>query len=78
MDQLLCLPAAVDAFEGLLMQQADEAVLFRNALHDFHGQLVVIGRDIRRRKNRGELVLRRRNFVVLGLGQHAKIPRVPR
>ena len=38
-------------------------------------QLVVIGRDIRRREDRGELVLRGRNFVMLGLGENAKVPK---
>ncbi|MPM80608.1 hypothetical protein SDC9_127658 [bioreactor metagenome] len=66
--------AAVDALEWLFVQQADEAVLFRHALHDLHGQLVVVRGDIRCGKNRGELVLRRRNLVMLGLGQHAEVP----
>ena len=43
-------------------------------LHDLHGELVVVGRDVRRGEDRGELVLRGRDLVVLGLGQDAELP----
>ncbi|MPM33496.1 hypothetical protein SDC9_80072 [bioreactor metagenome] len=71
---VVVLAAAVNAGKGLFVQQADQTVLFGYALHNLHGQLVVIRGDIGRRKDRGQLVLRGRNFVMLGLGQYAKLP----
>ena len=43
---VVVLAGAVDAREGLFVQQADQTVLFGDLLHDLHGQLVVIVGDI--------------------------------
>ena len=44
---VVVLARAVDAGEGLLVEQADKAVLFGGFLHDLHCQLVVVVSDIR-------------------------------
>ena len=45
------------------MQKANHTVFFCNLLHNFHRQLVMIGRYISRGKYRRKLVLRGRDFV---------------
>ena len=54
---VVMLARAVNAREGLLVEQADEAVLFGGFLHNLHCQLVVVVRDIRGCKDGSELVL---------------------
>ena len=66
--------AAVYAVERLFMEQANEPMLFRRLLHDFHRQLVMVGGNIRRFKHGRKLVLGRRRFVVLRLGRDAQFP----
>ena len=61
------LTAAVDAGEGLLVQQAGEAVLFGRALEHGHDQLLVIGRDVGGLMHRSDLELARGHLVVAGL-----------
>ena len=64
---VVVLAGAVDTRERLLVQQADEAVALRHVLHHFHGELVVVGGDVGRREDRRELMLCRRDLVVLCL-----------
>ena len=71
---VVVLARAVDAFEGLLVLQADEAVVRGDRAHELHRQQVVVDRHVRNREHRRELVLARRHFVVLGLGRHAELP----
>ena len=71
---VVVLAAAVDAREGFFMQQADQAVPGCDLLHDLHGQLVVVGRDIGGRIDGSQFVLGRRHFVMLCLGQNAQLP----
>ena len=71
---VVVLAGAIDAREGLFMQQAHETMPEGNFLHDLHRQLVVIGCDVGCCINRGQLMLRRGDFVVLGLGKDAKLP----
>ena len=68
------LAAAIDAVERLFMQQADQIVLLRYLFHDLHGQLVVIRRQVGVGKYRSELMLRRSDFIMLGLGKDAELP----
>ena len=68
------LAASVHARERLLVKQADQTVPQGNLLHDFHGQLVVVGCDIGGAVDRRQLVLRGRDFVVLGFRQNAEFP----
>ena len=68
--------AAVHAVKGLFMQQAYEAMLLRELLHDFHCELVVIRGDVRRGEDGRKLVLRGRDLVVLGLCEHAELPKL--
>ena len=66
---VVVLARAVDALEGLLVQQADEAVAGSDLLHHLHRELVLIGRNVDGRENGRELVLCGGDFVVLGLGE---------
>ena len=56
------------------MEQAHHAVLGRHGLHDLHGQLVVVGGQVRGGIDGGQLMLSRCHFVVLRLGQNAQFP----
>ena len=58
------------------MQQADQPVAFRYLLHHFHGQLVLIRRDIAGGVDRRQLMLPRRDFLMLGLGGNAQLPQL--
>ena len=58
------------------MQQADKAVAERNVLHCLHGQLVVVGRNVRGGEDRRQLVLCRGDLVVLCLSKHAELPQL--
>ena len=60
------LAGAVDSLEGLLVQQAGISESVRHLLHHFHGQLVVVHRHVGCLKDRRQLVLGRRDLVVLG------------
>ena len=71
------LAAAVDPGERFLMQQAYQAVFCSYLLHDFHGQLVVVGRHIGGSINRGKFMLRGSHLVMLCLGQDAQFPEFP-
>ena len=71
---VVVLAAAIDAGKGLFMQQADQIVLSGHLLHDLHGQLVVVGGDVRRGKNRCQFVLAGGDLVMLGLGIDAELP----
>ena len=73
---VVVLAAAVDALEGLLMQQAHHAVPVRDLLHDVHGELVVIGGDVDGRVDGRHLMLSGGHLVVLGLGQDAQLPQL--
>ena len=64
----------VDAGKRLFMDEAREVVLLRNGLHDLHRQLVLVGADIGVRVDRRHLVLRRCDFVVLGLRVNTEFP----
>ena len=68
------LTAAVDAGEGLLGQEAVEAVAAGDLFHDLHRQLVVVTSYIDDGVDRRHLVLGRGGFVMLGLGQDADLP----
>ena len=70
------LARAVDAREGLLVQQADQTVLFGGFLHDLHGQLVVVVGDVGGGEDRRQLVLRGSDLVVLCLCEHAELPQL--
>ena len=75
---VVVLAGAVDAREGLFVQQADQAVLLGDLLHDLHGELVVVGGDVGRVIDAGELMLGGGGLVVLGLGRDADASRAPR
>ena len=68
------LAVSVYTGKGLFMQQADQTVLGSDLLHDLHGELVVVGCDVGRGIDRGKLVLRRRNLVVLGFCEDSQLP----
>ena len=51
------------------MQKALHVMLAGDLLHEFHRELVVVDGDVGRREHGRKLVLRGRDFVVLGLGE---------
>ena len=71
---VIVLAAAVDAREGLLMQQAYHVVFPCQLLHELHRYLIMVGGDIGRGVYRRELMLRGSNLVVLGLCKNAELP----
>ena len=58
------------------MDEAREVVLLRDGLHDLHRQLVLVGADVGVRVDGRHLVLRRGDFVVLGLRVDAEFPQL--
>ena len=70
---VVVLAGAVDAGEGLLVQEADEAVAARDAFQHLHHQLLVVGADVRVLEHRGDLVLVRGDLVVAGLDRDAEL-----
>ena len=71
---VVVLARSVHALERLFMQQADQPVAVGDLLHDLHRELVVVGGDVRGRKDRRHLVLAGCNLVVLRLGVYAQLP----
>ncbi len=67
------LARAVDAGERLLVQQAGQAVLRRDAAQRLHHHHLVVGGDVGVLEDRGDLVLARRHFVVPRLDRHADL-----
>ncbi len=68
--------AAVDPVEGLLMQEAHKPVPVGHLAHHLHDELVVVGGDIGRGVDRGQLILCGSDLVVLGLGRNPKHPQL--
>ena len=68
------LAGAVDTCEGLFVEQTHQTMLCSHLLHDLHGQLVVVGSDIRGSIDGSQLVLGRGYLVVLSLCQNAQLP----
>ena len=66
------LARAVETGEGLLMKQADEAVLQGGGLHRRHHQLLMIGCDVRSLEVRRQFELPWRDLVVMSLGRDAE------
>ena len=68
--------AAVDSRKGFFVQQAGQSVAVRHLLHDIHGHLVLVGGDIDGGVDGRELVLRGSHLIMLGLGEHAELPKL--
>ena len=73
---VVVLAGAVYAGKGFFMQQTDQVMPDRDPLQHIHDHLIVIGRDVGRFEDRGELKLSGGNLVVLGLGGNAKLPKL--
>ena len=73
---VVVLAAAVNAGEGLLMQQAHHVKAAGQLLHQLHGQLVVVGGDVGGGEYRSQLVLGGGGLVVLGLGHNTQAPQL--
>ena len=71
---VVVLAGAVDAVEGLLVQQADQVVTGGDELHLLHHDEVLVDGLIDLLVDRRELVLAGSDLVVLGLGGNAKRP----
>ena len=70
---VVVLARAVDAGEGLLVQQADQPVAAGGVLHDLHRQHLVVGADVRVLEDRRDLELVGRDLVVARLDRHAEL-----
>lgn len=73
---VVVLARTIDAGERLLVQQAYHVVPQRNLLHQLHRKLVVIGRGVDGRKDRGQLVLGGGDLLVFGFGEDAELPKL--
>ena len=73
---VVVLAAAVDPGKRLFMQQANHVVLAGDLLHQLHGELVVVGGDVRGRENRRKLMLTGGSLVMLGLSHDAELPQL--
>ena len=71
------LARAIDAREGLLVQQAGHAILLRHPRQRLHDRLLMVGRDVGIFVHRSDLILRRRHFVVTRLHRHAQLEQFP-
>ena len=71
---VVVLAAAVDACEGLLADQAVEAMVRGALAQDLHGEEVVVDGRGAAGEDRGDLVLGGGHLVVLGLGVDAELP----
>ena len=67
------LARAVDAREGLLVQEELQPVAAGHALHGFHDEHVVVGGDVGVLEDRRDFVLRRGDFVVPCLDGNAEL-----
>ena len=70
------LTGAVDAVEGLLVQQADQVVARGDELHLLHHDQVLVDGLVDLLIDRRELVLAGSDLVVLGLGGNAERPKL--
>ena len=68
------LSASIYSGKWFFMKQAHKPMLCRNLLHDFHGQLVMVCRDVCCCIDRGKFMLCRGNLVMLCLRQNAQLP----
>ena len=73
---VVVLARAVHPSEGLFMQQTGKPMLCRHPLHDFHGELVVVGGQVGGGEHGSQLMLARRGLVVFRLGGHAQLPQL--
>ncbi len=71
---VVVLAGTVDARERLFMKEAHKSVARRDLLHDFHHELVLIGRYVRRGVDRRDFMLSGRDFVVFGLCENSELP----
>jgi hypothetical protein len=66
----------VDADERLLVEEAFHSVLLRDALHDRHEQLLVVGRDVRSFEHGRDFELAGRDLVVARLRGDAELEKL--
>ena len=74
---VVVLAGAVDAGEGLFVEEADEAVAFGDGAQHLHHEHLVIGGDVGALEDGGELVLVGGDLVVAGFDGHAELVEVP-
>ena len=71
---VVMLAGTVDALKRFLVQKAYESVSVSHFLHHFHGQLVMVYRDVGGVKDRSQLMLGGSYFIMLGFGRDAQLP----
>ena len=70
------LAGAVDAGEGLFVEQADQPMAGSYLLQQLHGQLVLVTGGVGVGVDGRDLVLGGGDLVVLRLGQHTQLPQL--
>ena len=68
------LAAAVYAGKRFFMEQADKIMLCGHLLHDFHGKLVMVGRNVGGCINGRKLMLGGSHFIVFCFCQNPQLP----
>ena len=71
---VVVLARAVDALEGLLVEQAGEPMMRRRLTQHLHREQVVVDGDVRAREDGRDFVLTWRDLVMLGLRIHTHAP----
>ena len=66
--------ASIDASEWFLVEKADKAMFLSDLLHGLHDDVVVVGGNVGSKEDGGKLMLSWSDFVMLGLGEDAKLP----
>ena len=73
---VVVLAAAVDTGKGFFMEQAYKTVAGRYLLHDLHCELILVCGKVACGVYGGKLMLCRRNFIVLSLGEDTQFPQL--
>ena len=73
---VVVLAGTVDAFEGLFVQQANEAVALCNLFHQLHGKLIVVGGNICGGEHRCHFMLAGSHLVVFRLCGNTELPQL--
>ena len=73
---VVVLTGAVYAGKGLFVEKTDQIVLGGTLFHDLHDQLVGIAGTVGGGVNGRHFVLARSSFIVFGLGQNTKPPKL--
>ena len=68
--------ASVDPLKRFFVEQAHKAVPLCHTLHDLHGELVCVNREVGGAVDRGELVLGRSHLIMAGFSRNPELPQL--